>query len=56
MLIKDGYVYFQYKGLSEEDAKKIIKISSINSRIPEPIRIAHLIAEGIILGESRGKV
>jgi uncharacterized protein len=34
---------------------KIIRLSSTRGNIPEPLRVAHLIATGIILGESRGK-
>jgi len=31
-----------------------VKLSSTRSLIPEPIRVAHLIASGVALGESRG--
>ncbi|RLF35484.1 MAG: hypothetical protein DRM99_04525, partial [Thermoplasmata archaeon] len=33
----------------------IIKLSTIRGVIPEPIRVAHLIASGITRGESYGK-
>jgi hypothetical protein len=36
-------------------AARIIQITSTRSNIPEPLRVAHLIATGIVLGESRGK-
>ncbi len=49
-------IYFQKTGLSEEEAKKAIEISVKRSLIPEPIRIAHLIASGLIKGESVGRV
>jgi endonuclease V-like protein UPF0215 family len=48
-------VFFQCFGLNPEMAAKIIKITSTRSNIPEPLRVAHLIATGIVLGESRGK-
>jgi endonuclease V-like protein UPF0215 family len=48
------YIYIQYRGISFEDAKKIVRLSSTRSNIPEPLRVAHLIASGIALGESRG--
>jgi hypothetical protein len=48
-------VFFQCSGLNPEMAAKIIKITSTRSNIPEPLRVAHLIATGIVLGESRGK-
>jgi len=48
-------IYIQIKGIGLEDAKEIIKISSIHSYIPEPIRVAHLIGAGLVKGESKGK-
>ncbi|HEX54786.1 MAG: hypothetical protein DRO90_01065 [Candidatus Altiarchaeales archaeon] len=48
------YIYIQYRGIKFSDASKIVKLSSTRSLIPEPIRVAHLIASGIKLGESRG--
>ncbi len=47
-------VYVQLAGLREEDALKILEISCTRSFIPEPVRVAHLIAQGISLGESKG--
>jgi len=52
---KYGITYFQNVGISDKDTKEIILKTSINSRIPEPVRVAHLIATGITLGYSRGK-
>ena len=48
-------VYIQKAGIGAKNAEKIIHLTSIRSSIPEPLRVAHLIATGIILGESRGK-
>jgi hypothetical protein len=48
-------IYIKYTGLSLEEAKEIITISTIRGVIPEPIRVAHLIASGITRGESYGK-
>jgi hypothetical protein len=52
---KNKNIYFQSKGLSQEEAEKIIKLSCTRSLIPEPLRIAHLIASAIIKGESGGR-
>jgi len=41
--------------ISIKEAKEIIKLSTIRGVIPEPIRVAHLIASGITRGESYGK-
>jgi len=48
-------IYIKCTGISLEEAKEIINISTIRGVIPEPIRVAHLIASGITRGESYGK-
>jgi endonuclease V-like protein UPF0215 family len=48
-------IYVKCSGIDIEEAKEIIKISTIRGVIPEPIRVAHLIASGITRGESYGK-
>ncbi len=48
-------IYIKFVGISLKDAKEIITLSTIRGVIPEPIRVAHLIASGIIRGESYGK-
>lgn len=40
-------VYMQISGILEEDAKKILQLTSTRSNIPEALRVAHLIASGI---------
>ena len=52
---QDNPVFIQFCGLDKESAVKIIRMTSIHSNIPEPLRIAHLIATGVVLGESTGK-
>jgi endonuclease V-like protein UPF0215 family len=52
---KVGKIYIQINGISLDDAKKILKISCTRSLLPEPIRAAHIIAAGIVLGESKGQ-
>ena len=54
-VVSVGKIYIQLTGLSVERAKEILKIVCTRSLIPEPIRIAHLIASGVTHGESRGK-
>ncbi|MAG15475.1 hypothetical protein CMO88_00265 [Candidatus Woesearchaeota archaeon] len=53
---KAGILYIQYSGTTLAKAKEIVKISCTRSNIPEPIRVAHLMASGVKLGQSRGKV
>jgi len=45
-------VYAHAVGLSEEDAKRILRSTSTRSNIPEALRVAHLIASGL---GSRGR-
>lgn len=53
--IKNKKICFQCYGISNKDASEIIKITSTMSLIPEPLRAAHLIANGFVLGESVGR-
>lgn len=48
-------IHIQFTGINFEDAKKVIKITTTYADIPEPLRIAHIIASGIIKGESHGR-
>jgi len=41
-------VYIEMCGILEEDAEKIVKLTSTRSSVPEPLRVAHLVASGII--------
>ncbi len=49
-------VYIQFKGIDETSAVELVRSSSTHSRIPEPVRVAHLIGTGIVLGESSHRV
>jgi len=42
-------------GISLAEAKEIITLATIRGVIPEPLRVAHIIASGISRGESYGK-
>lgn len=48
-------IYMQCVGLDVDSACSIIQLSSTRSNVPEPLRVAHLIATGVVCGESRGK-
>ncbi|HZX45036.1 MAG TPA: DUF99 family protein [Candidatus Nanoarchaeia archaeon] len=50
-----GKIFIQLKGLSLAEARAILKLTCTRSLIPEPIRVAHLIAGGIVTGESKGQ-
>lgn len=48
-------IYVSYASISRKEAEKIIRYSTVRGAIPEPIRMAHIIASGVVRGESRGK-
>ena len=48
-------LYIKYFGIERIKAIDAIKLSIVRGAIPEPIRVAHLIATGIKKGESRGR-
>ncbi|KCZ72816.1 hypothetical protein ANME2D_01251 [Candidatus Methanoperedens nitroreducens] len=54
-ITNDKTVFIQLCGIDKESAFEIIRMTSIHSNIPEPLRVAHLIATGVVLGESTGK-
>ncbi|MEM2878388.1 MAG: DUF99 family protein [Candidatus Hadarchaeales archaeon] len=54
--LKGGRVYVQATGMRLEDAVRLVRLSSTRSIMPEPLRIAHLIATAIVRGESYGRV
>jgi endonuclease V-like protein UPF0215 family len=47
-------IYIQIQGIDLKDATEIVNLSTTRSAIPEPIRVAHLIAAGVETGESKG--
>ncbi|MBI2314414.1 MAG: DUF99 family protein [Betaproteobacteria bacterium] len=46
-------LHIQRAGLSLKQAESLLKRLQVNGLMPEPLRTAHLIAGGVILGESR---
>ncbi len=48
-------VYVQRVGIDLETSAEVIRRTTLHGRIPEALRLAHLIAGGITTGESRGR-
>jgi endonuclease V-like protein UPF0215 family len=48
-------LWVQRAGLSLEEARRIVTTTTLHGNIPEPLRLAHLIAGGITTGRSRGR-
>jgi len=55
MIEKNKNIYYQFKGLKQTEAESIIRLSCTRSLIPEPLRVAHLIASALVKGESGGR-
>jgi len=51
----EGSLCIQCAGISTEDVAKIVRLSTTPIHIPEPLRVAHLIATGMVCGGSRGR-
>jgi endonuclease V-like protein UPF0215 family len=41
-------VYLQWEGLPFEQAAEVVQMTAVHSRIPEPIRVAHLFASSFV--------
>ena len=48
-------LFVSHAGISFDELKVLIKLSTVRGALPEPIRIAHLIASAMKTGESYGK-
>ena len=50
-----GKMHYQCAGIIPEKAEAILKVTASHSEIPEPLRVAHIIASGVAFGESKGR-
>ncbi|MBI4451546.1 DUF99 family protein [Candidatus Woesearchaeota archaeon] len=50
-----GKVYIQPVGIDFDHAAEIVRLASKHANVPEPLRVAHIIAAGVVKGESRGR-
>ncbi len=48
--------HIQRVGISKKDAEKVIKCMTLYGNMPEPLRVAHLIAGALATGTSVGRV
>lgn len=48
-------IYVAQAGISEEEAEELVRGSTVRGVLPEPLRIAHLIATAMETGESKGR-
>lgn len=50
-----GAMWIQRVGLERADAIALLRATTLHGNVPEPLRLAHLIAGGVTTGESRGR-
>jgi uncharacterized protein len=48
-------VFVQRAGISLADTAAMLAATTLHGKIPEPLRVAHLIAGGVATGKSRGR-
>lgn len=51
-----GSLWIQRAGLEPAEAAAVLERFSIHSTVPEPLRVAHIVAGALERGESRGRV
>jgi uncharacterized protein len=54
-LEKVGAMWVQRIGLERADTEALLRATTLHGNVPEPLRLAHLIAGGVTTGESRGR-
>ena len=49
-------LYLAPAGTTRLEAERLVRATLAKARLPEPLRLAHLIGQAIVLGQSRGRV
>lgn len=44
---KKGVVYVAWSGISKGEVKRLVELYQFNSKVPEPLRVAHIFAKGV---------
>lgn len=53
-VVADGSVWFQWRGCSEEQARTVLDRVVVRGRVPESIRLSHLVGAALKNGQSQG--
>jgi len=53
--VADG-LFLAHAGGRRSEAEELVRATLGKARVPEPLRVAHLIGSALVLGESRGRV
>jgi endonuclease V-like protein UPF0215 family len=51
-----GPIFVQRIGIDRDAALALVRATTLHGNVPEPLRLAHLIAGGVTTGASRGRV
>jgi hypothetical protein len=53
--VDDG-LWVSAAGIGREGAVRLLRATTQKAKLPEPLRVAHLVARALVLGQSRGRV
>jgi len=53
--VPDGRVFVTSEGIDEREADAMVRRCTVRGCLPEPVRLAHLVATALVRGESRGR-
>ncbi len=53
--VPDGRVFITSEGIGDAEAESMVRRCTVRGCLPEPIRLAHLVATALVRGESHGK-
>jgi endonuclease V-like protein UPF0215 family len=53
--VADG-LFLAHAGCHRTEAERMVLATVGKARLPEPLRVAHLVARALVMGESRGRV
>jgi len=53
--VPDGRVFVASAGIGEKEADAMVRRCTVRGCLPEPIRLAHLVATALVRGESKGR-
>ncbi|MHC1709146.1 MAG: DUF99 family protein [Methanomassiliicoccales archaeon] len=53
--VPDGRVFVTSEGIEEREADAMVRRCIVRGCLPEPVRLAHLVATALVRGESRGR-
>jgi uncharacterized protein len=50
-----SHLWIQRRGMTVDEARRIVAKTTLHGHLPEPLRLAHLIAGAVVTGTSRGR-